>query len=340
MNLLTNFLTKGLRYLAAILMVALFCTGCASHIATTSSNPWQPLTLPTTANLFDVAFNSSTHGWVVGSRATMFETTDGGATWKQKKFELGDDLNYRFSSVSFSGSEGWIVGQPSLLLHTTDNGKNWERISLSSKLPGSPERIAALANQSAEMVTDVGAIYQTSDAGKTWKAMVQDAVGVAKSISRSANGQYIAVSATGSFYSTWDPGQDSWMGHNRNSSRRVQNMGFGPDGRLWMLSRGGQIQFSEVNDTESWGDALTPEDNASWGLLDLAYRTPTEIWVAGGSGSLLQSTDGGKTWQKDREVEDVPSNFDKIVFLNANQGFILGQRGTLLRYVSPQKTSA
>lgn len=64
----------------------------------------------------------------------------------------------------------------------------------------------------------------------------------------------------------------------------------------------------------------------------MAYRTPDEVWVGGGSGNLIVSQDGGKTWSKDREVESVPSNLDKIVFISPDKGFILGQRGNLLRY--------
>ena len=152
------------------------------------------------------------------------------------------------------------------------------------------------------------------------------------SVSVSADGKYVAVSAKGNFYSTWEPGQDAWVPHNRNSSRRVENMGFAQDGRLWMLARGGQIQFSAPEDKDSWEEAAYPERSGSWGLLDLAYRTPDEIWLAGGSGNLFCSSDGGKTWQKDREVEDVPSNLYKILFLTPERGFIIGQRGVLLKY--------
>lgn len=189
------------------------------------------------------------------------------------------------------------------------------------------------------MTTDVGAIYQTQDSGRTWKAMVQEAVGVLRNISRSQDGQYVAVSSRGNFYSTWKPGQNAWEPHNRNTSRRIQNMGFGQQGQLWMLSRGGQIQFSESDQPEQWSDPLNPQLAVSIGLLDLAYRTPEELWVAGGSGNLLCSFDGGKTWQKDKDVEDIPSNFYRIVFLNPQLGFILGQQGTLLRYV-PEAQSA
>ena len=198
--------------------------------------------------------------------------------------------------------------------------------------PGNPNTIVALGPQSAEMTTDVGAIYRTTDGGKNWKAMVQEAVGVLRNIARSPDGKYIAVSAKGNFYSTWEPGQNSWQGHNRNSSRRVQNMGFGKDGRLWMLARGGQIQFTSADSPENWEEVQYPELSTSWGLLDLAYRTPNEIWISGGSGNLLCSLDDGKTWQKDREVENVASNLYKIVFVTPEQGFIIGQRGVLLRY--------
>jgi len=93
-------------------------------------------------------------------------------------------------------------------------------------------------------------------------------------------------------------------------AQRVQNMGFGQDGRLWMVARGGQVQFSNP-ENEEWEEAQYPEPSTSWGLLDLAYRTPDEIWVSGGSSNLLCSFDGGKTWEN-REVEDVPSIFIRL----------------------------
>ncbi len=317
-----------------LLAVVLLSIGC-SKVPSLSYNPWQTLSVPTEANLEDIAFtDNQQHGWLVGSKSTILETTDGGQTWQPKSLELGDQ-NYRFSSVSFAGSEGWIAGELSILLHTDDDGSSWSRIPLSDKLPGNPKTIVALGPQSAEMTTDVGAIYRTTDGGKTWKAMVQEAVGVLRNVARSPDGKYLAVSAKGNFYSTWEPGQNAWEPHNRNSSRRVQNMGFSPDGRLWMLARGGQIQFTNPEKPDEWDDAQYPEVSTSWGLIDLAYRTPNEIWVSGGSGNLLCSLDGGKTWEKDREVEGVPSNFYKIVFLTPEKGFIIGQRGVLLKYQAP-----
>ncbi len=326
-----NLLKKILKQTVTLLVIGILCVSC-SHIPALATNPWQTLQLPTKSNLQDLAFTSNPqHGWVVGSDATILETNDAGKTWENRKLELDSD-KYRFTSISFAGDEGWMVGEPAILLHTNDAGKSWERIALSSKLPGLPATILALGKNSAEMTTNIGAIYQTQDLGKNWKSLVTQAVGVFRTISRSPEGKYVAVSAKGNFYSTWTPGQETWEPHNRNSSRRVSSMGFTNDGRLWMLARGGQLQFSKPEIPDAWEDEVFPGQKTNLGLLDLAYRTPDEVWASGGSGGLLVSTDRGKTWLKDEAVEEVPSNLYKILFFTPDRGFIIGQRGILLKY--------
>jgi photosystem II stability/assembly factor-like uncharacterized protein len=325
---------KQFKQFVILSAIALLCISCSS-LPALSVNPWNVLNLPTESTFLDLAFtNDPNHGWLAGTKATLLETQDGGETWQKRELELDDTetKNLRFVSVDFTGQEGWIAGQPSLLLHTQDGGKNWLRVPLSEKLPGSPYKVTTLGKNTAEMMTDVGAIYKTQDGGRHWKALVQEAVGVVRNVARSEDGHYVAVSARGNFYSTWEPGQTAWQPHERNSSRRVQNMGFTADGRLWLIARGGQIQFSEADDYDTWGDPQYPEFSSSLGFLDIGYRTPEEVWVAGGSGKLLLSTDGGETWQQDKELEDVPSNLYKIIFPNPDQGFILGQRGVLLKY--------
>jgi photosystem II stability/assembly factor-like uncharacterized protein len=331
-----NLFLKKLRQIVIISLILLLGTTSPAwaKIANIETNPWQVLELPTEGTFADVDFvDNSDRGWLVGTQSALFETKDGGNTWQEKVINLGEE-KISFTDISFSGDEGWIVGRPSILLHTEDGGDNWSRISLSSQLPGEPNGIIALNPSTAEMITNLGAIYKTTDGGKTWKALVEGSVGVARNISRSADGQYVAVSSRGNFYSTWIPGQSEWTPYNRNSSRRLQNMGFTNDNRLWMIARGGQIQFSEPGQFDTWGKVQSPEDsNNNWGFLDLAYRTPEEIWLSGGSGNLIVSYDGGKTWQKDQEIDRVASNFYRIIFLKSNRGFIMGQRGVVLKYV-------
>jgi photosystem II stability/assembly factor-like uncharacterized protein len=333
-----NLLHHKLKEILVFVIVSLFCVSC-SGVPSMDNNPWKLINISTEATFADVAFTSDpNHGWLVGTKAALFETTDAGNTWQEKVIELGEE-KVAFTAVSFQGEEGWITGEPSILLHTDDGGNTWSRIPLSEKLPGLPYGIVALAPQTAEMVTNLGAIYKTTDGGKSWKGLVEGAVGVARNISRSPEGKYVAVSARGNFYSTWKPGDSEWTPHQRNSSRRLQNMGFTNDDRLWLIARGGQLQFSLQGKTEAWEEVIYPEASASWGFLDLDFRTPEEVWVSGGSANLLFSSDQGQTWEKDREVESVPSNFYKIIFLDRDQGFILGQRGVLLKYEASSETT-
>lgn len=322
-------LQKILRPLLTSIIMLVFCASC-SYLPSIEHSPWELVSLPTDATVLDLSFVSKDHGWLTGTRSTLMETFDGGKTWEPRTLELGD-TSYRFNSISFDGDEGWVAGEPSILLHTEDAGQSWSSVPLSAKLPGKPAKVVAVGTHAAEMTTDVGAIYKTEDSGRHWTAMVQEAFGVLRNVNRSPDGSYVAVSSRGSFYSIWKPGEASWEPHNRNSSRRVQNMGFTQDSQLWMLARGGQIQFS--NDSNEWDEPLTPDRSVSVGLLDLAYRTPEELWVTGGSGNLLCSFDGGKTWQKDRSTSKLGSNLYRVIFQNPDQGFVLGQSGLLLRYV-------
>merc|ERR1711920_395994 len=147
-----------------------------------------------------------------------------------------------------------------VFLDTIDSGKTWSRIPLSAKLPGTPFKITATGEGKAEMITDQGAIYTTSNTAKTWQANVEETVdatlnrtvssgisgasyfeGYFSNVSRGFNGQYVAVSSRGNFFMTWAPGERNWMPHNRPKGRRLQNMGWGPNDILWLTSRGGEV---------------------------------------------------------------------------------------------------
>ncbi|HIK46323.1 MAG TPA: photosynthesis system II assembly factor Ycf48 [Leptolyngbyaceae cyanobacterium M65_K2018_010] len=329
MRVALNWLRRGL--VALVALVAL--SGCSNYFLSDSAvHPWKVIQVPTQATLSDIAFTQdANHGWIVGSRNTLLETQDGGDTWNVRELAL-DDQPYTFTSVDFAGNEGWVTGIPSILLHTTDGGQSWEKVPLSNELPGTPFLVTGLGANAAEMATDIGAIYRTEDGGRTWKALVQGAVGVVRNMTRSADGRYVAVSSRGNFYSTWAPGQDEWIPHNRQNSRRLQNMGFDQAGKLWVIARGGQIRFSNSRAADDFNAALNPEFGTSWGLLDMAFRTADEVWVTGGGGNLLCSFDGGQTWFKDESVNDVPTNFYRIRFMGPDKGFVLGQQGAILKY--------
>jgi photosystem II stability/assembly factor-like uncharacterized protein len=143
----------------------------------------------------------------------------------------------------------------------------------------------------------------------------------------------VSVSSLGNFFATWSPGEDTWQPHQRVSSQRVQSMGFQPGGNLWMVTRGAQLRFNpDSADVEDWSKPVIPITNG-YGYLDMAWDPNGAIWTGGGSGTLLVSEDGGRTWRRDPVGQQQPSNFTRIAFLAPDRGFVLGERGSLLRWV-------
>jgi len=327
-------LLRSLSALALTLLIAVGLSGCVSTgLPAASASPWQPVDIHTKSNPLAVAFTDSQHGFLVGSNRLILETDDAGASWEERALDLPAEENFRLISVDFSGDEGWIVGQPGLLLHSTDRGQSWSRLFLDTKLPGEPYLVTALGRSSAELATNVGAVYRTRDSGNSWQAEVEDAAGAVRDLRRSADGRYVSVSGLGNFFATWNPGEGVWTPHQRVSSQRLQAMGFQPDGGLWMLARGAQLRFSaDANSADDWSKPIIPITNG-YGYLDMAWDPSGAIWAGGGSGTLLTSADGGKTWRKDPVGAQQPTNFSRIAFLPDGKGFVLGERGSLLRWV-------
>lgn len=331
---------------------------------------WQQVALDTSVTIFDLTFSpvDPDHGFLVGSRGTVAETFDRGATWQPRAFarlDADEELNYRFEVVTFRGDEGWVIGKPSLLLHTGDNGKSWERVPLSPKLPGEPVLITALDSGKAEMTTNAGAVYVTDNAGRNWKAQVRETIdatlnrtissgvsgasyftGSIISVLRDAYGAYLAVSSRGNFFLTWKPGQDFWIPHARDSSRRIQAMGFVRDDvneGVWMATRGGGLAFTDSNPDLESTDLLKFNKvdirAGGYGILDVAFRPGTsEVWAAVGGGSLYKSMDNGLTWKRDNQVDKVGANIYKIKFFDKDTAFALGGNGLLLKY-DPRNTA-
>ncbi|KAI3467879.1 hypothetical protein Pfo_024542 [Paulownia fortunei] len=329
------------------------------HKALAAEDPlseWERVYLPIDPGvvLLDIAFvpDDPSHGFLLGTRQTILETKDGGNTWVPRSIPSAEDedFNYRFNSISFKGKEGWIVGKPAILLYTADAGDTWQRIPLSAQLPGDMVYIKATGEKGAEMVTDQGAIYITSNGGYNWKAAVQETVsatlnrtvssgisgasyytGTFSTVNRSPEGNYVAVSSRGNFYLTWEPGQAFWQPHNRAVARRIQNMGWRADGGLWLLVRGGGLYLSKGTGITEFEEI--PVQSRGFGILDVGYRSQDEAWAAGGSGILLKTTNSGKTWIRDKAADSIAANLYSVKFINDKQGFVLGNDGVLLKFL-------
>ena len=363
-----SFVTKSTASTAATLLS--IGGGVSSSIlsptianAASNNKQWKQIKVPFEDTIYDIDFDSPSHGYIVGARGSFAETNDGGNTWEPRSFsnlDAEEEITYRFTVVSFQNGEGWVLGKPTLLLHTKDSGKSWERIPLSPKLPGEPTGILATGPNQAEMITSSGAVYTTENAGRNWKAQVKETIdatlnrisssgvsgasyftGSIVNEQRDSRGAYLAVSSRGNFFLTWEPGQDFWIPHNRGTPRRIQNMGFvrgDIKNGLWMTLNGGKLLTSSPNVDLTGEDFPFAEANiktGGYGITDVAWRNEKEVWAVGGSNTMFVSNDNGKNFVFDGSANDIPGNLYNVKFFPefGNAGWALGSNGLLLKYM-------
>jgi photosystem II stability/assembly factor-like uncharacterized protein len=354
-----SFVTKSATGVAATALATSTTFGAPLVVNAAASKQWRQIKVPFEDTVYDIDFDSPTHGYIVGARGSFAETNDGGETWEPRSFsnlDAEEEITYRFQTVSFNNGEGWVLGKPTLLLHTKDSGKSWERIPLSPKLPGEPTGILSTGPSSAEMITSSGAIYTTENAGRNWKAQVKETIdatlnrvsssgvsgasfftGSIVNEQRDSKGAYLAVSSRGNFFLTWQPGDDFWIPHNRGTSRRIQNMGFvrgDIKNGLWMTLNGGKLLVTDTSVDLSSEEFPFTEANiktGGYGITDVAWRTENEVWAVGGSNTMFMSTDNGKSFSFDKSANDIPGNLYNVKFLESG-GWALGSSGLLLKF--------
>ena len=360
-----SFVTKSASTTAGVALSTVLTAGTGAPLpaSAAASKQWTQIKVPFDDTVYDIDFDSPTHGYIVGARGSFAETNDGGQTWEPRSFsnlDAEEEVTYRFQTVSFDNGEGWVLGKPTLLLHTKDKGQNWERIPLSPKLPGEPTGILALGPNKAEMITSSGAVYTTENAGRNWKAQVKETIdatlnrisssgvsgasyftGSIVNEQRDTKGSYLAVSSRGNFFLTWEPGQDFWIPHNRGTPRRIQNMGFvrgDINNGVWMTLNGGKLLTSAPGvdlNSEEFPFIEANIKTGGYGITDVAWRNDDEVWAVGGSNTMYVSKDNGKNFVFDKSANNIPGNLYNVKFFPEfdNAGWALGSNGLLLKYV-------
>jgi photosystem II stability/assembly factor-like uncharacterized protein len=134
-----------------------------------------------------VDFADSQHGWVLFQRHTssafsigrLFQTQDGGATWRELP-----QTPLAARPIFVSPTDGWLAGGPGNMYRTRDGGKTWQGADLEE--PSAPSGIVLRA-YGALHFTDAKhesvpvtfspmsgpstmILFTTSDGGSTWKA--------------------------------------------------------------------------------------------------------------------------------------------------------------------------
>jgi photosystem II stability/assembly factor-like uncharacterized protein len=225
--------------------------------------------------LSSVCFVTSTTGWVAGLAGRIERTDDGGHTWRTQRVERGAEV---LNSVFFIDAQrGWVSGGSGLLLKTTNGGDTWDIIPT-----GRIEdlwTIRFVSEQLGWLVGEDGLILSTADGGATWKQQ---------------------TSGTG---------------------MALLGLDFAKSNVLIATGEGGTVLRSE-----NGIDWFRVESDTTETLNSVCASEDT-IWAVGSSGAMVGSTDGGRTWKAATPVS--ARTLLGVDLGTPTNGVAVGRRGTV-----------
>lgn len=103
--------------------------------------------------------------------------------------------------------------------------------------------------------------------------------GTFANVQRNKSGDYIGISSRGNFYMTWSPGDAAWAAHNRPVTRRIQNLGWTDDDKVWVTTRGGDLLIADANGPNAEQFNSAKIGSRGFGLLDIGYALTCDSTV-------------------------------------------------------------
>ncbi|HEY1502228.1 MAG TPA: YCF48-related protein [Acidobacteriaceae bacterium] len=190
----------------------------------------------------------------------------------------------------------WVAGA-SVVDHSDSGGARWDAHTVHSI---TFESIKQSATHTATAVGKEGAIWRTTDGGKTWTLV------------KWGEGDHKAITLEGLAFATPKVG---WVVGEKNTLLKTED-----GGNSWM----------------AMNTAASKNFTAAGDLLDVTFSTAQDGWVAGSAGKILHTKDGGHTW----ELQQAPAatNVIFIQFATAECGWATGANSSLFHTVDGGET--
>ena len=208
------------------------------------------------------------------------------------------DIRVNLFDACFADAQtGWVVGDLGRIFLTKDGGETWERQSVGDRRP--ILGITCLDATHAWVSSTLGSAFVTSDRGKTWTEQKTPIDRNLLDIGFGSPSRGTAVGDFGALVHTEDGGK-TWteVGLPENLELAPTAVDMGVDPR----------------------DVL---------LYGVTYADENNAWISGEFGTILASTDGGKTWTQQKS--GVESTLFGIHFLDAKTGMAVGIDSSILR---------
>ena len=294
------------------------------------------------ARLNDVHFVNPTRGWTVGDRGVIWTTADGGTNWQIQPTPIDCTLrSVQFLNESFGIAVGNYWFPPTkqgrgVILTTHDGGQNWQLRNTPDLPPLYNVKFfdannIVLAGATSERCPS--GILVSLDAGQSWLPITSQLSDGFAAADFYAPRHGIGIGFHGilqQFQNNISVSQTAGFGSRRVADVKVHRATSEFDITGWAVGDRGLI-LSTVDQGFRWGvvPGILPGNAAEVVDLRTIEVHGRNLWVAGSPGSCIyMSQDGGQTWRS--TFTGVSAAIRKIMFVNENVGWAVGDLGTIL----------
>jgi photosystem II stability/assembly factor-like uncharacterized protein len=267
-------------------------------------------------------FASATVGWIpIGAGAGpgqggVARTADGGVSWQRVGGQLGWSID---EVVPVSKDDVWAIGGPHVgggrfLLHSVDSGRSWSQVMPLARPEGAITFVDARYGFGIGSRADPGAVFATTDGGRTWQQRGVVASGRSPSVLAidflDQQTGWVALLSSEAFPAVTvilgtNDGGAHWQMLSRTPNRIIGLRFFSArDGMLAAEYVGPGQPFDEIQTTQDGGSTWRPitplslqRNSLSGGAAILSPRT---IWLGEVANlrtiEILTSHDGGIGW--------------------------------------------
>ncbi len=260
---------------------------------------WIVYNAGTDSTLYNIKFVGKKLGWIVAQRGLILHTSDGGKTWVRQKSNTKEHL----FSVSFADeSNGWIVGAYGTILHTSDGGATWKQQV--EKVDKIYNYVYFTDKDYGWVVGEFGTILHTRDGGVTWKQQ------------KNPLGEKTLFSV---FFEDhmrgWITGMDGSILKTENGGEKWEVVKTPIKEHLFSIEVIGDSGWTVglkgvygINHEGKWIDSTTNMPTRAW-LKQCAFLNKKIGWVVGSVGTILYTSDGGKSWHRPWNMKNLlPAN--------------------------------
>jgi spore coat protein CotH/photosystem II stability/assembly factor-like uncharacterized protein len=267
---------------------------------------WNKVDFKTWNKLHKVRFFDDKIGYIVGETSSIYMTTDGGNSWRL--FSMGKQIP--FKDVAFSDSSVFVVGDQGLLYKSKVGDTLWVQIPF---VKSNLKKIEFFnRSKYGFILTADSGVYFTRDAGNSWE---RPGVHWGNDIAMSDTDKFI-IAVRGGILTYYEDMLIFIDSVNFDLIRRESTSG------KILLSGDGKVYFGYLTYL-NW-----VKSDLGVRIKDVKFLDSSRIFLAGESGRIFYSKDGGKTWH----LQPIGSTLDiySIDFIDSLQGWATGISGLVL----------